>query len=120
MATLTRQDMERIIVEERGSVLHGGRIISRVEDLPKESDLAGSDPEQRASVRAHLEARRAALDAELTALDDATPTPPVAAGATASTPPPPPPPNGDATPPSEETPPQDEPPPDNAPKAKGK
>ena len=69
MPTLSRQDMERIIVEERGSVLVGGRIITKVDELPSEADLAGNDPVRRSSVREALTAQRAALEAQIAALD---------------------------------------------------
>lgn len=61
---LSRQEMERIIVQERGSVLYKGRIISRVEEIPSDAELAEGDPEREAAVRDALDAQIAALTAQ--------------------------------------------------------
>lgn len=61
---LSRSEMEAIIAGG-GSVLHGGRIITRVADLPSELDLAAGDPEREAAAAAELEQRIAALEAQL-------------------------------------------------------
>lgn len=70
---LTRQEMERIITEERGSVLVNGRIISKVSDLPSDADLAGNDPDRRAAVADSLQAQIAALQAQLATLQGQQP-----------------------------------------------
>jgi hypothetical protein len=59
---LTRSQMEQVI-KDGGSVLHGGRIITRMEHLPTDADLAVGNPEQEAAVAAALEAQIAALQA---------------------------------------------------------
>jgi hypothetical protein len=68
VGVLTRDDMQRVIADG-GSVLHGRTVISRIDDLPSETDLARDDPAQLEHVRAALEAQRAALDAQLAHLD---------------------------------------------------
>jgi hypothetical protein len=83
---LTRQEMEAIIRKGESVMLHpmhvGGftdtRVISRVEDLPTEAELAGDDESKRHQARQELLARRSALDAELARLETpaARPTPP--------------------------------------------
>jgi hypothetical protein len=74
---LTRQEMEAIIRKGESVMLHpmhvGGftdtRVISRVEDLPTEAELAGDDESKRHQARQELLARRSALDAELARLE---------------------------------------------------
>lgn len=60
MGTLTREQMARVI-EDGGSVLHGGRLITRLEHLPTEADLAKGNPEREAAAAAALDAQIAAL-----------------------------------------------------------
>lgn len=60
---LTRNQMEEVI-RSGGSVLHGGRLITRVEHLPTDADLAAGNPEQEALAAAALEAQIAALQAQ--------------------------------------------------------
>lgn len=52
MATMTRAQMEAVIAGG-GSVLHGGKLYTRVEHLPSEAELAQGDPaaEQAAAAR---------------------------------------------------------------------
>jgi hypothetical protein len=50
-------------IAEGGSVMHGGRVITRKEALPSVGELA-STPEERLSALADLDARRRALDLE--------------------------------------------------------
>ncbi len=60
---LSRAQMEDVI-RNGGSVLHGGRLITRVEHLPTDADLAAGNPEQEAMAAAALEAQIAALQAQ--------------------------------------------------------
>jgi hypothetical protein len=70
---LSRDEMVKIIAGG-GSVLHGGRIISREADLPSEADLAQGDPARAADVAADLQAQIAALQAQVAQLQAPTPT----------------------------------------------
>lgn len=63
MGVLTRSEMEQTIIQ-RGSVLYRGRIISRIQDLPSDADLAAGDPAQEAAAAAALDAQIAALQAQ--------------------------------------------------------
>src|SRR5689334_6019815 len=67
---LSRTDMERVI-QSGGSVLHGGRILTKLEHLPTEADLAVGNPEQEAVAAAALEAQIAALQAQYDRLTQA-------------------------------------------------
>lgn len=60
MAVLSRNEMEQVI-RGGGSVLHGGRIISRVQDLPNDADLAQGNPEQEQQLATALDIQIAAL-----------------------------------------------------------
>jgi hypothetical protein len=73
MGTLSRGEMEAAIAEG-GSVLYGGHLISRVQDLPSAADLARGNPEQEAAAAAALEAQIAALQAQRAQLGQAAPT----------------------------------------------
>lgn len=59
-ATLSREEMERVI-REGGSVLYGGRTISRVQDLPNEVDLAQGDEAKQQALATDIDAQIAAL-----------------------------------------------------------
>jgi hypothetical protein len=64
---LTRAGMESVL--RRGeSVLLGDRVITRLEDLPDEADLAAGDEARLASAREALVAQRDALDKQLVKL----------------------------------------------------
>ena len=76
MATISRAQMESAI-HAGGSVLLGGVVISRIEDLPSEATLAGDDPAARAAARDSLLAAKAVLDEQLAKLDTAKPEPKV-------------------------------------------
>jgi hypothetical protein len=70
----TREELEAAI-NEGGSVLVGGKIITRLEDLPSEADLAKGDEVKEAAARKGLEDQVKALQAELAKLqkgDDKT------------------------------------------------
>lgn len=67
---LSRAQMEDVI-RNGGSVLHGGRIITRAEHLPTEADLAAGNPEQERVAAAALEAQIAALQAQYDRLTQA-------------------------------------------------
>lgn len=56
----TRAEMEQIIIQG-GSVSIGGRVISRVQDLPSETTIAGSDPKALAGVIKDIDNQIAAL-----------------------------------------------------------
>lgn len=60
---LSRDQMEQVI-RSGGSVLHGGRLIGRVEQLPTDADLARGNPAQEALAAQALEAQIAALQAQ--------------------------------------------------------
>jgi hypothetical protein len=74
-----RARMEKAIKDGGGVMFHptgpGGmtetRVITRVEDLPSEAELAGDDETKRAAARAELVARRQAIEAELAKLEAA-------------------------------------------------
>ena len=69
--TLTRDEMEAVI-KQGGSVLHKGRTISRVQDLPSLADLAQGDPVAEVQVLATLQQQMADLQAQIATLQ---PTP---------------------------------------------
>jgi hypothetical protein len=60
MAVLSRNQMEQVI-RNGGSVLVGGRIITKAEHLPTDADLAKGNPEQEQQVLATLQEQIAAL-----------------------------------------------------------
>lgn len=67
MAHLTRAEMEQVI-REGGSVKHGGRIISRLEHLPSDADLAKGDPAKEAKAAGDLQAQIDQLQQQLAGL----------------------------------------------------
>lgn len=75
---LTREQMEQAIARG-GSVLHQGRIISRVQDLPSAAELAEGDPERESATANSLQQQIADLQAQLAKLQE-----PKAAGKTAA------------------------------------
>jgi hypothetical protein len=60
---LTRQGMESVIASG-GSVMHGGKVITRIEHLPDEADLAQGDEQATQQALDGLAAQRAQLDAQ--------------------------------------------------------
>lgn len=64
MGILTRNEMERVIAHG-GSVLHGGRLITRVEDLPTDADLATGDPNRETQIANSLQQQIDRLQAQL-------------------------------------------------------
>ena len=63
MSVRDRKEMEAAI-QEGGSVLYAGRVVSRAEDLPSEVELARGDAEKEAVVAARIDAQIAALSAQ--------------------------------------------------------
>jgi hypothetical protein len=61
--TLTRQEMEKVL-RDNGSVMHQGRVIDKVEDLPQEADLARAHPAAARAAAARIDADIARLAAE--------------------------------------------------------
>lgn len=61
---MSRAEMEQVI-RSGGSVLHQGSVITRLELLPSEADLARGNPEQEAAVAEGLRAQLAELQAQL-------------------------------------------------------
>jgi hypothetical protein len=72
MGVLTRIEMEQVLIQ-KGSVLHNGRIISRMQDLPSEAELAAGNPAQEAAVAGSLQAQITALQAQLSQLQPSAP-----------------------------------------------
>lgn len=64
---LTRRGMEAVI-RAGGSVMHNGRFVSRVEELPSQADLAKGNPEMERATRASLQQHRDYIDAEIAKL----------------------------------------------------
>lgn len=64
--------MEQVI-RDGGSVLHGGQIITKIEHLPAEAQLAKGNPEQEAAVADSLQAQIASLQAQLATLQGQQP-----------------------------------------------
>lgn len=64
MATLTRSQMEQVIANG-GSVLHGGKIITRVMDLPTDADLAVGDPNRETQIANDLQQQIDHLQAQM-------------------------------------------------------
>jgi predicted flap endonuclease-1-like 5' DNA nuclease len=83
MAILTRPEMEQVIANG-GSVLHSGRLLTRVEHLPTAADLAKGDPAAETVAANALKPQIADLQAQLNKL--AAPAQPAASGGTASMP----------------------------------
>jgi predicted HD phosphohydrolase len=55
-------------IREGGSVLYGGRIITRAEHLPSAAELAQGDPAAEAAAQADLQAQIADLQAQVAKL----------------------------------------------------
>jgi hypothetical protein len=64
---LSRQQMENVI-NGGGSVLHKGRLITRIENLPSAMALAKT-PEEKEAAKADLQARMEKLQAEAAELE---------------------------------------------------
>jgi hypothetical protein len=60
---LTRAGMENAI-RTGGSVLHGGEVLTRVEDLPEDDQLAQSHQQQQQALAAQYDAQMAAIAAQ--------------------------------------------------------
>ncbi|MHC5541214.1 hypothetical protein ACYOEI_23580, partial [Singulisphaera rosea] len=58
-----RSEMEEII-RSGGSIMHEGQVITRVEDLPTDADLAEGDPELEASTLEDIDSQIAKLNAQ--------------------------------------------------------
>jgi cell division protein FtsB len=74
MATLSRDQMEAVIANG-GSILYGGRLITRVEHLPSEADLAAGDPTAEAKAAEKLERQMAQLQEQMKKLQEQQATP---------------------------------------------
>lgn len=81
MADLTREQMEQVI-QSGGSIIHAGRHISTLSDLPNEEQLAAGNPEAEAAAAENLRQQIADLQARLDAVNkqaddegDSTPVP---------------------------------------------
>lgn len=70
MAGKTRAEMEQII-HEGGSVSVGGRVISRLEDLPSAAELAAGDPKAEAATIKDIDRQIAALEKQKKQLQQA-------------------------------------------------
>lgn len=68
---LTRKGMEAVIAEG-GSVIHGGRTISNVDDLPSEAEVAEGDEAATLDALANLDRQQAAIDAQRARLTSAS------------------------------------------------
>lgn len=64
MGTLSRNEMEQVI-NSGGSVLLGGRLYTRVADLPNDAQLAAGDPEREAAAATTLQQQIAQMQAQL-------------------------------------------------------
>jgi hypothetical protein len=56
MAPKTRADLEQVIIQG-GSVMYQGRVITRVQDLPSEADLAAGDDAAEQTALGNLQAQ---------------------------------------------------------------
>lgn len=65
MPMISRVEMEAAIRAGGSVILPGGRIVSTIEQLPPELDLAKDDPARAAARRADVEAEIARLRVEL-------------------------------------------------------
>ncbi len=72
---LTRAEMVDVI-KGGGSVMIGGRVIDKLEDLPSAEEMAQT-PEDKSAVADDIKAQMAALSARLSALEPSTDTEPV-------------------------------------------
>jgi hypothetical protein len=66
---LSREQMEAVI-RSGGSVLHQGRIISRIEALPSAAELAKGDPDKEAQAAQSLQQQIDQLQAQLAELQE--------------------------------------------------
>jgi hypothetical protein len=64
MGHLTREEMEAVI-RSGGGVKVGGRVRTRIEDLPTAAELAQGDPAKEAAAAEDLQAQIAALQAQV-------------------------------------------------------
>jgi hypothetical protein len=85
--TRTRADMEKAIADGGSVQLPDGRIVSRVEDLPNESDLAASDDARMEAEEKRLQAVVDGHTAELKKVQDRRATLAKAAPKVAAAPP---------------------------------
>jgi hypothetical protein len=69
MATLSRDQMEAVIANG-GSILYGGRLITRVEHLPSEADLAAGNPDAEAKAAERLQQQMDALQKQMARLQE--------------------------------------------------
>ena len=60
---LSREEMVKVIAGG-GGVIYNGRIITRVDRLPSEAELAKGDPEKEAATLAEIEKQIAELQAQ--------------------------------------------------------
>ena len=65
---LTREDMVRVLNQGR-TVIHKGKAIRSILDLPSAIQLAGDNEEAKAAARAKIQAEMAALQAQLDEAD---------------------------------------------------
>lgn len=65
---MTRKEMIQVL-QEGGSVLYQGSVITRYEDLPTEAELAKGDAAAEAAAKNSLQAEIERLKAQLTYLD---------------------------------------------------
>lgn len=70
---LTHSAME-LAIREGGSVMHHGEVIDKLADLPEESALVKGNQAAEEQYKKSLLARRAALDSELAALTQSSPS----------------------------------------------
>lgn len=63
--------MEEVIADER-SVMHNGQILSSLEQLPSEADLAAGDPAKEAEAKANYQAEIERLQGELAKLQSSS------------------------------------------------
>jgi hypothetical protein len=64
MGTLSRNEMEQAI-NAGGSVLYGGRLYTRIADLPNDAELAAGDPERELAAANAMQAQMATLQAQM-------------------------------------------------------
>jgi hypothetical protein len=69
MAQLSREEMLNLI-RKRESVLYDGRVISSVDELPSEAELAKGDADKEAAAKKSLLAQKAVLETQLAMLSE--------------------------------------------------
>lgn len=62
---LTREQMARVITEDKGSVVYNGRIIRRISEIPSEAELAVGNPVEEKKAESNILAEMDRLKAEL-------------------------------------------------------